>query len=170
MVVPLVNMILPNNNNTSFLEQAINNSFLLYKDELVVLFKKSWKEEDYNETSYSQFTGSRYLIAIQLAVLVYLDYIRFPSLGWTYYVSKFDLEKYAKCFKCDGINLDKILEKFGLPSVGEGVEHQIVEETLIVEALSFTDSATSISLISLIEKGESCSIFLEDDCLYKKCN
>lgn len=169
--VLLVKMILPNNNNISFIEKAINNSFLIYKNEIINTFKKSWKEEDNNETSYIQFTGSRYLMAIQLIILVYLDYIRFPSLGWPYYAQKFDLDKYLKCFRCDGINLDKILEQFGLPCIGDGVNFQEIEETLIVENIILDPvSNSNINILELVSKLDQCFIYLNNDCLYTPCN
>lgn len=164
-------MILPNNNNTSYLENAINNSFLYYKKEIIALFTKSWKEEDLNETSENQFKGSQFILAIQLIVLVYQDIIRGVQTDWDYFVSKYELEKYSKCLKCDGINLDKILEIFGLPNIGEkGINFQQIENTFIIEFQNSVNTLSSVNVIDILNEPESCKIFLDNEtCLYEKC-
>jgi len=157
-------MILPNYNNTSFLENAINNSFLLYREDAIKLLKKSWNEEDLNETSNEQFRAAQYSFAIQLVILIYLDYTRFPSLGWAYYVAKFELEKFSKCLKCYNINLDKILEKFSLPSVLGGIEFQEIEETFIIEEDGDNEEIQTVDIKEFISLEESCTVYIEDNC------
>lgn len=172
MVVQLaLKMILPNNKHTSYLENAINNSLLLYREDIIALFKKSWKEEDLNEVSDSQFHAGQLNLAIQLVTLVYLDVIRGVNTDWDYYVSKYNLETYKKCLSCDKINLDKILEKFGLPNVGEkGINFQQIETTFIIEFQNSINTLSSVNVIDILNASESCKIFLDNEtCLYQKC-
>lgn len=161
---------LPNNNHVSNIENYINQSFLLYKKDILSLYKGSWAEEDLNETSEKQFKGFQYFLAIQLTILVYLDVIRGVNTDWNYFVTKYNLEKYSKCLKCNDINLDKIFEKFNLPKIGElGIDFQEIESTFVIE-FEINSILISQNIKNILNEEEKCEIFIEDTCLYQKCN
>jgi hypothetical protein len=146
-----VNMVLHQYNTASFLDNKVQEFWSLFKKDIIKWTEKSWKEEDYTGKSYAQWNVMQYHNTLSLIILMYLDIEKnklvYPN--WSYYNTKYKLDLYRKCLACANIDLDKVLDIFGLPFriCGEGIECMEIENTFIVSG---------------IECGNPCIRVLED--------
>lgn len=145
-------MVLHQYNTASPLDNKVQEFWILFKDKIIALTEKSWKQEDYTGKSYAQWEVMQYHNILSLVILMYIDIKKNSTVhpDWAYYKDKYKLDLYRKCLACSDINLDKILDIFGLPFriCGSGIECMNIENTFIVSG---------------IDCGNPCIRVLEDD-------
>ena len=103
--------------------------------------------------------SDKYLITLQYQVAFnYLLLLKLESSRdqkqWSYYQTKYEISKYIKVFRCNGIDLKKLLIIFDLPDrvieYTNGVGSEDVENTLIVEDISEQLPTPEYNLIDII--------------------
>ena len=157
-------------NKTTKLETYINNSFLLYKDDILILHSKQWKEEDISGQSCIQYKIYNYYLTIYYVILIYLEIKDGVNLEWNYYEEKYKLNKISKCLACNNINLNKILNIFGLPlticTEDGGIECMGLQENFEIEPILFNTSNlyNKFDVKSLLNNPISCEILLSSSC------
>lgn len=142
------------------LEVNINNSFKLYKKSIVDNFLAQIKQEQLKGESCLHYKSFNVWLAIYLVTLVYLDIIKYPNKDWNYFYKKYDLDSLKKCLLCNEINLDDILDSFGLKNFGKeyGINFIGIEKTFEVEPspLSSITTIIKVNITDILQNTNSC--------------
>lgn len=147
------------------IETLLKDAWALYKTDVIAFHTKQWKEEDIRERSEKQWDAMQYYYAVYLCILIWWEAKRNGGIiDPVATKTKYDLVAKRKCLACKGINLDKLLEIFGLQAVagtgsgGDGLETVEIESTLVVESDDSTSSSSNIDIKALINKANYCKI------------
>lgn len=148
----------------SNLNTYINSFFNEFKDDIMIQTNKQWHDEDLKGSSTKQWNVMKYYYLLDLLIIVYNEVERTKDLGynWSYYVNKFDLEKYRKCLACVGIDIDKGLNAFNL---GDSISILGIELAQIEDSFIVGDSGSTINPISvkeLLETPNYCINYIEE--------
>lgn len=117
------------------LQAKLNSFFVKYKETIFALHTKEFKEESIYDKSCLQFKVLDYYSAFYLVSFIYQDILENPVKEWSYYVTKYELEKLSKCYACKGIKLQEVFKLFGYPFIpcDGGIECIDIEYDNIVE-------------------------------------
>lgn len=155
-------------NKITELENYINKSFSLYRNEILALHLKQWKEEDISGKSCSQYKAYKYHLAIYYVILIYLELKQGIHTDWIYYNNKYKLDTIKKCLACDNIILEKLLNIFGLPSTicDGGIECMSLEESFIIEPelLEETIEYNTVNIKDILNNLNTCEILIPSLC------
>lgn len=160
---------LPNIVGASPLNSFINQFWLLYRSDIMVLNKKWFKEEDIKEKSLIQYNVMQYYNSLYYVTLIYFEVQRNIHTEWSWYEDNFKIEKFRRCLGCHSIDLDKVLLIFNLPisSSIRGIEHIGIESNFIVEPTNLTVSPPNpiiISITNLLDNPDKCIKFFSEIC------
>lgn len=166
-------MILHNySNNTTYLEGRVNAYWLFYKDKILALESKQFKEEDYKGKSFFQWKSMQYYYLLNTLVLLVIEKTRDgDTKAWSYYYDKYKISILKTCLACLSINVDDALAIFDLPPSTTriiGVESVNVEASMILEpdAIYISPISTgSIDLVALLTSTPSCVNNIVTDCV-----
>lgn len=155
-------------NKTTELETYINNAFKLYRTSLLTLHSKQWKEEDISGASCIQYKIYQYHLAVYYTILIYSEVQQGINSDWEYYKDKYKIETITKSLACDGINLDAILNEFGLPIISSegGIESLEIEQSFEIEPtiLSSETEYNNVDIQSLLDNPSTCEVLVESKC------
>jgi hypothetical protein len=87
--------------------------FNYYKSDILDLQSKLFNQEDYKGTSKIHYRIQQYYLAFDLVKLIWLE-LSWNSQPWSYYETKYDLDNKRRILGCLGIDLDVILNIFGI--------------------------------------------------------
>lgn len=146
-------------NKNTVLETYISKSFLLFKDVIIDRHKKQYKEEDIKGSSCVQYSIMDIYLSILFVVLIYNDVISTNNTSWEYYNNKYCIDRIRKCLACKGIDIDLILNVFGLPYEGtiEGINFDIIGSTFEIEPATLIPLTTTVvDINTLLNTNDNC--------------
>lgn len=155
-------------NKTTELETYIANVFSLYRKDILALHIKEWKEEDISGKSCIQYKIYQYYLAVYYVILIYLELKQGINTDWNYYESKYKISTIRKCLSCDKIDLNAILNIFGLPSTTPdgGIEDMGLEETFEIEPILLTTESEydKVVIKDILNNLYTCELLLPSRC------
>jgi len=153
-------------NQNTVLESYISQSYKLYEDDIMTLHIEQFNQEDICGESKKQFKVLNYHIATLYVVFIYNDIVSRTNnlLEWSYFEEKYCVDKYRDAFACKGIDLDKILNIFGLPYVSSnGIGGMQIETNFVIEPLGTTPpDNTTFDMTTLLAETSGCENYIED--------
>ncbi len=150
-------------NQTTVLENYINNFFNTYKVDILNLHNKQWDEEDISGKSCIQYDIFKYYEALYFVILIYLEVKQGIHTKWSYYIDKYYLVHIKKCLACHNIDLDKILNIFGLPIIDciGGIECMGLEIDFEIEPQMFIGGTLpKYNINDLLNNLQGCTYLL----------
>lgn len=131
---------------------AINNYFTAFKDDILTYSTKQWKEEDIKGKSIAQWRAMQYYDLMYLLIVLHQEIVRTLHLNcdWSYYVTKFKLDKYQKCIQCEEIDWDKAIDSFGLNDLVPqgGIENMGIEINFVIQNSDKNKFSLSVSYLA----------------------
>jgi hypothetical protein len=126
------------NSRHNDLENNMAEAFQFVRKDLLKVYEKQWLEEEFRGESLQIYKAIQYHLAINLVVLMYLDFIE----GFTPYEelkSKYRIKCLIEELACNGIQLKTLLEIFGMPmdklTSGEGIDFVQIDKNHIVDGI-----------------------------------
>lgn len=148
-------------------EQNVSDFFSLYKEDMLKLFSKLWKEEDRIEESDKIYNINQYLYVYLYCLLIKTEYLLGINTDWNYYIDKYKINEKRKLFACNDISLDNVLKVFGFPVInnGIGIENLGIENTFSVETSEgLTTTIVQISIQDLLDNPNGELTYLNTEC------
>ena len=153
------------------IDSKLTAAFNLYKDDIIALHEKQWKQEDVSGASTVQYKIAQYYYAVLLAILIYTEYQDGIETDWDYYKTKYDIAENTKKFACNRIDFDAILAIFNLPPdsdttlCGGGIGSEDVEQCLVVEENPVAASSYgTVDIADLLDNPSSCTNLVAESC------
>lgn len=143
------------------LNTYLYNYWQLYNDDINTLNARWWKDEDIWGSSCRMYKVYQYYFAFYYVELIYIEYNRGFNTEYSYYETKYNIEETRKKLGCNGINLSRIFEIFGLfLSENDGIEGMGIEQSFVVEPNNVTVTPVTYVISNLINNPYTCtSIF-----------
>lgn len=154
-------------NKTTDLENLMTKVFSIYRKDILALHTKEWKEEDITGKSCIQYKIYQYYLAIYYVILIYIELKQGIHTDWEYYTKKYNTDSIRKCLACDGIDLNTILNTFGLPTTEceGGIECMGLEESFEIEPTTFTTPTyNNVNVLNLLANPVTCELLLDSRC------
>jgi len=120
-------------NSYNQLELNIHNAFEYYKNDIFTYHHSVWNEEDIEgKANCILHKLGKYNLAIMYVSLIWLD-VQMGVYTWDNIKTRYAIDTMKACFTCDGINLKKLLEIYGLEIQETGIENMGLEESFFIE-------------------------------------
>jgi hypothetical protein len=148
-------------------EQNVSDFFSLYKEDILKIFSKLWKEEDRIEESDKIYNLNQYLYVYLYCMLIKNEYLLGVNTDWNYYITKYKINEKRKLFACNGISLDNVLKVFSLPVInnGFGIENLGVENSFTIEPTdNLTNTIIKIDVNYLLSYPNNILLYLNTEC------
>lgn len=155
---------------SSEIDFYMSRMFGLYRESILNLHKKQFKEEDVRGKSKQHYFIQQYYLAFLYVYLIFLEVKEGVYTDWSYYENKYEISKYRKAFACHNIDLDDLLAIYDLPlktnaSCVSGINSMAIEKCFIVEpstlAVPIIETA---DIASLLANSHECTNYILTDC------
>ena len=120
-----------------------NIMFKTFKPNIIEDLLKAFKEESFNGESTLQYKVLNHYYIMILVLLIKLDFQFITGVIWQDLVKKYNLKKLKEKLACCKLDLDGVLNSYGLPSVEDifpepndlfyGINYLGIEQTFEVE-------------------------------------